>query len=486
VVATLADGENVGVCGDGGGGIGFTWQAPRAGAYLFSTRGGAADTVLSLREGGCDGAELSCNDDSGSAASALSATLTAGQNVGLELASNPASRGGDFVLNVRAVRCPDADLGARMGQGVVSGTTFGGVDDSAAACGGEGSEDVAFAFRAPADGVYRFSLFEPRYQAVLYLREGSCGGVELGCSPAPDVGPVEVMLAADEQVIVVVDGRDGASGDFQLDVFARDARCDASCGGMAASGTCACDAACVAGGDCCIDACQSCGHCRCQRACTGRACGDDGCGGRCGECGPGLRCDDRARCVDDPCAGVVCAPSSQCEGGRCQPLPEGEPCEDGDLCTVRDRCVRGECAGEARDCDDGVACTDDRCVTSTGACESRTSDECERCDGGLGCPLGLLDAGSLPADAATDGDGSVAVSGRESGCGCRVGKGRGPLLPALWVASLLLLWRRRSQRTWAPGVAVHEKSQFEDLPGAHGSASFSRGIGVASAVSRSR
>ena len=51
------------------------------------------------------------------------------------------------------------------------------------------------------------------------------------------------------------------------------------------------------------------------------------------------------------------------------PIADGSPCEDGDLCSVRDRCQAGRCQGQARICDDGFAGVIDRCNTRTGECE---------------------------------------------------------------------------------------------------------------------
>ena len=45
------------------------------------------------------------------------------------------------------------------------------------------------------------------------------------------------------------------------------------------------------------------------------------------------------------------------------------PCDDSNLCTTADSCVAGECVGISVQCEDGVACTADRCNPETGACE---------------------------------------------------------------------------------------------------------------------
>src|SRR5690606_14638530 len=47
-----------------------------------------------------------------------------------------------------------------------------------------------------------------------------------------------------------------------------------------------------------------------------------------------------------------------------------EACSDGLFCNGQERCVDGECvAGAPIGCDDGVDCTDDRCVEATRSCE---------------------------------------------------------------------------------------------------------------------
>lgn len=71
-----------------------------------------------------------------------------------------------------------------------------------------------------------------------------------------------------------------------------------------------------------------------------------------------------------PDASVDAPPSDDCAG-----QPEGTPCDaDGDGCT-QDLCRRGRCTlGGASDCDDGVSCTTDVCI-STGAMSFRCENE---------------------------------------------------------------------------------------------------------------
>ena len=54
----------------------------QTGTYVFTTRGSNYDTVLYIRDGGCAGPELACNNNFGSLfTSQITLNLTAGQNV---------------------------------------------------------------------------------------------------------------------------------------------------------------------------------------------------------------------------------------------------------------------------------------------------------------------------------------------------------------------------------------------------------------------
>ncbi len=104
--------------------------------------------------------------------------------------------------------------------------------------------------------------------------------------------------------------------------------------------------------------------------------------------------DGIARCVDqDPCETLDCsvAPSpclkspGECVDGACVfEYADGAPCEDGDLCTLEDRCEGGVClSGLPRVCDDQDICTDDGCDPESGECMTAYNEA--PCDDGLGC-----------------------------------------------------------------------------------------------------
>jgi formylglycine-generating enzyme required for sulfatase activity len=123
----------------------------------------------------------------------------------------------------------------------------------------------------------------------------------------------------------------------------------------------------------------------CTPDCTDRECGDDGCGGDCGTCAAAW------------CDGLQWWPARVCMYGRCDVIPGGTDCDDGDVCTTdacdaaggcdhvqnnvvcaAEKCEDGRFYPEARcvagtcpivtglDCDDGLPCTTDECSVKDG------------------------------------------------------------------------------------------------------------------------
>lgn len=101
-------------------------------------------------------------------------------------------------------------------------------------------------------------------------------------------------------------------------------------------------------------------------------------------CNGTLRCDTGRVphvCVVDPATVVSCDPSNDrpCLANRCDPatgtcaltpVDDGAACDDGDLCSLEDRCHLGTCQGTAYSCDDGLVCTTDSCNGSGGCTHS--------------------------------------------------------------------------------------------------------------------
>ena len=130
-------------------------------------------------------------------------------------------------------------------------------------------------------------------------------------------------------------------------------------------------------------------------------------------------CDDGDNCtIVDKCIGTTCKGSAKdctdtdaCTSDACDPtLPSATncthlkfdgPCNDGDNCTSNDLCASGKCAGTKADCNDGNPCTNDLCDSIKG-CQHIPLAGGTKCDDGLGCTQNdYCDAGKctqLPAD----------------------------------------------------------------------------------------
>ena len=93
---------------------------------------------------------------------------------------------------------------------------------------------------------------------------------------------------------------------------------------------------------------------------------------------------------DSFCLQAWCDPAS----GECSFLPalEGFLCDNGDLCTVNEKCQAGLCTGGTPvNCTDGNPCTDDGCDSQTGCAHLPNTDAC---DDGDPCTLADQCSGS--------------------------------------------------------------------------------------------
>ena len=210
---------------------------------------------------------------------------------------------------------------------------------------------------------------------------------------------VAKALACDDGDACTIDGCDGQGGCKHILVPGKDCddgdpctltdRCELD--GTCAGKTKACDDA----NGCTVDICV-------KGACVvtpeiGKKCSDGD------ACTHTDRCDPQGACVslpvdcDDgnPCTAVVapCSAKSGCAIG----VSDGKSCNDGDLCTIADKCAGAACQGIKLPCDDGNGCTVDKCAPKTGCVNSQNpcddGNDCtfDKCDppppvgGGAGC-----------------------------------------------------------------------------------------------------
>lgn len=92
---------------------------------------------------------------------------------------------------------------------------------------------------------------------------------------------------------------------------------------------------------------------------------------------------DDSLCYDgNPCTKDLCDIGS----GTCVFEPIAGPCDDGNVCTINDHCEDGKCMpGSMKNCDDGNVCTDDFCDTGTGECKHINNNA--PCEDGNKCTL---------------------------------------------------------------------------------------------------
>lgn len=227
VPGDTADGDNT-AAGSCGGAFSaddlYLFTAPQDGLYAFDTFGSELDTVVFLRAGGCNGAELECNDDfaDGVPQSRVARGLADGETVLVAVDGNGT---GTYALHVDRVTCPDEALSSIVPQDLAGNTALA-IDKLHGSCSSGGpadeSPDVAYSFTAPADGEYTFDTFGSGYDTLLYVVDGAaCNGDELACSdnyPGDAASALSLQLVAGQTVTVVVDGNFGGTGPYELHV----------------------------------------------------------------------------------------------------------------------------------------------------------------------------------------------------------------------------------------------------------------------------
>ncbi len=133
-------------------------------------------------------------------------------------------------------------------------------------------------------------------------------------------------------------------------------------------------------------------------------------------CQQNADCNDNNFCTTDSCdAGsgkcsnvtitYVDAPPSLCQQWVCQdgnktavPANEGGACDDGNACSMADKCSGGQCLGNvALSCDDGNVCTTDSCDPNGGCQHTAIPNCCQQnadCNDNNLCTTDSCDAGS--------------------------------------------------------------------------------------------
>ncbi|MEM6290673.1 MAG: hypothetical protein AAGA54_05385 [Myxococcota bacterium] len=200
----------------------FAFTPAADGLYTFSTNGSSFDTVLYVLDASCAGPELACDDDGGdSVQSSISLALDGGQTV-IVVVDGYNANDGAFSLSVDGQTADSCEVTPLAGNVPVSTTgTTSGVSQHEGSCGGGSAPESAFSWVAPQAGTYTIGTAGSDFDTVLHVRDGSCIGPELDCDD--DGGPstqssLTVSLAANQEIVIFVDGYNTNVGDFVLTI----------------------------------------------------------------------------------------------------------------------------------------------------------------------------------------------------------------------------------------------------------------------------
>lgn len=209
--------------GDEAPDLAFEFTAAQDGNYTFSTDGSDFDTVLYVLDGeNCGGPELACDDDGGeSTQSEVTVTLSEGQGV-VVVVDGYGSASGAFTLSTSAQTADGCDPNNLAGAlPLTDGGPTSGNSSEEGSCGGGGAPELSFGWTAPQAGTYTIHTTGSDFDTVLYVRDGSCLGEELGCDD--DGGPstqssLTLNLAAGQDIVIVADGYSANSGTVALTI----------------------------------------------------------------------------------------------------------------------------------------------------------------------------------------------------------------------------------------------------------------------------
>ena len=197
-------------------------------------------------------------------------------------------------------------------------------------------------------------------------------------SPVCDDGNPCTQDACDAKQGCVSTAKKGGSCDDGDGCTKADACSAGACKGVQLS--------CDDGSGCTVDSCDKDEGCK-HAAQKGKPC-DDGNACTVGDAciSSGLCASGQAKVCDDanPCTVDLCDPLQGCV----QQEVVGSKCDDGNACTVNEKCDKGLCTGSPRDCDDGLVCSKDSCDKDAGCLYAVTAGN--KCDDGNACTAGDL------------------------------------------------------------------------------------------------
>jgi hypothetical protein len=183
-------------------------EAACAGMGTCPALGVCGDAVIGFGEV-CDGANLDGQD-----------CVMLGYAGGGVLACAADCTAFDVTGCIADLTCSEQDVGSTTGAAVAMGTTVGADDDLDPSCGGTGGPDRVITFTAAMAGLYTFDTVGSAYDTKLAAYLECSDGSEIICND-DTVGltsEVSVDLLAGQVVLLVVDGFNGATGAWVLNI----------------------------------------------------------------------------------------------------------------------------------------------------------------------------------------------------------------------------------------------------------------------------
>jgi len=124
---------------------------------------------------------------------------------------------------VANLACSEQDLGGATGPAVAMGTTVGADDDIGASCGGTDGPDRVLTFTAGMSGTYTFDTFGSGFDTKLSMFLECNEASEITCNDDDPGGmgtqsQIAINLPAGQVVLLVVDGYNGATGNWVLNI----------------------------------------------------------------------------------------------------------------------------------------------------------------------------------------------------------------------------------------------------------------------------
>jgi hypothetical protein len=204
----------------------MVWYAPADGIYRASQDASPNFSGLSVLLEGCTSQQQGlCASSIPGQEPTLAFFAFAGQEIVFVSEWQPDVPG---VMSLTIEAEPDAlGCGEPLGNtvpAIASGSTLGAGNDFEGSCSFDGAPEAELWWTAPATATYLLSLEGSNYDTLMYVRDGGCDGVELGCNDDTITdqmvdlwSSLQLDLTAGQTISIFIDGYNG-SGSYQLEI----------------------------------------------------------------------------------------------------------------------------------------------------------------------------------------------------------------------------------------------------------------------------